>query len=63
MVQEVLNEVKADKHYKENALFVELHGLCHTDDKLAFLDITKQLEVSSEDIDVSSAGNICVFYI
>jgi len=51
MVEGILNEINADEKYRENSLNIRLEGLCHTDDRIAFLHIAEQLNYDPKSID------------
>lgn len=43
----MLKELSASKNFKENAMIVNLHGLVHTDDRLALKDATRQMQLEN----------------
>ncbi|PSN45324.1 Origin recognition complex subunit 4 [Blattella germanica] len=43
----VLNEVRQEKVFYKKALVVQLHGLIHTDDRLALKDATRQMQLEN----------------
>ncbi|XP_015602617.1 origin recognition complex subunit 4 [Cephus cinctus] len=47
LVNSVLKELETLKSFKENALIVNLHGLVHTDDRLALKDATRQMQLEN----------------
>ncbi|XP_011312186.1 origin recognition complex subunit 4 [Fopius arisanus] len=47
LVNSVLKELSVSKSFKENALIVNLHGLVHTDDRLALKDATRQMQLEN----------------
>ncbi|XP_018350470.1 PREDICTED: origin recognition complex subunit 4 [Trachymyrmex septentrionalis] len=47
LVNSVLKELSALKSFKDNAIIVNLHGLVHTDDRLALKDLTRQMQLEN----------------
>lgn len=50
------------KFFKDNALIVNLHGLVHTDDRIALKDATRQMQlenVVSDKVFGTFAENLC----
>ncbi|XP_063985608.1 origin recognition complex subunit 4 [Diachasmimorpha longicaudata] len=47
LINSVLKELSVSKSFKENALIVNLHGLVHTDDRLALKDATRQMQLEN----------------
>ncbi|XP_033336285.1 origin recognition complex subunit 4 [Megalopta genalis] len=47
LINSVLKELSSIKSFKENALIVNLHGLVHTDDRLALKDATRQMQLEN----------------
>ncbi|KMQ91338.1 origin recognition complex subunit 4-like protein [Lasius niger] len=47
LINSVLKELSALKSFKDNALIVNLHGLVHTDDRLALKDLTRQMQLEN----------------
>ncbi|KZC05831.1 Origin recognition complex subunit 4 [Dufourea novaeangliae] len=47
LMNSVLKELSSIKSFKENALIVNLHGLVHTDDRLALKDATRQMQLEN----------------
>ncbi|KAK0175710.1 hypothetical protein PV327_009439 [Microctonus hyperodae] len=47
LVNSVMKELSSTKYFKENALIVNLHGLVHTDDRLALKDATRQMQLEN----------------
>lgn len=43
----MLKELSALKSFKDNVLIVNLHGLVHTDDRLALKDLTRQMQLEN----------------
>lgn len=43
----MLRELSNSKPFKENATIVHLHGLVHTDDRLALKDATRQMQLEN----------------
>lgn len=42
-----MKELSALKSFKDNTLIVNLHGLVHTDDRLALKDLTRQMQLEN----------------
>jgi hypothetical protein len=47
LLNSVLSELKNGKEFHKQALVVELHGLMHTDDRLALKDATRQMQLET----------------
>ncbi|CAK9817583.1 Origin recognition complex subunit 4 [Anthophora quadrimaculata] len=47
LINSVLKELSSMKNFKENTLIVNLHGLVHTDDRLALKDATRQMQLEN----------------
>lgn len=47
LINSVLKELSALKSFKDNALIVKLHGLVHTDDRIALKDTTRQMQLEN----------------
>lgn len=47
LVNSVTRELSSLKYFKENAVIVNLHGLVHTDDRLALKDATRQMQLEN----------------
>lgn len=47
LVNSVLKELSSIKKFKDNAMIVNLHGLVHTDDRLALKDATRQMQLEN----------------
>ncbi|XP_043599414.1 origin recognition complex subunit 4 [Bombus pyrosoma] len=47
LINSILKELSYVKSFKENALIVNLHGLVHTDDRLALKDATRQMQLEN----------------
>ncbi|KAJ9598651.1 hypothetical protein L9F63_010666 [Diploptera punctata] len=47
LLYSALTEIRKEKKFYKKALIVELHGLVHTDDRLALKDATKQLQLEN----------------
>lgn len=47
LVNSVLKELSSLKNFMDNALIVNLHGLVHTDDRLALKDATRQMQLEN----------------
>ncbi|CAB0032209.1 unnamed protein product [Trichogramma brassicae] len=45
LINSVLTELSSTKNFQDNALIVNLHGLVHTDDRLALKDATRQMQL------------------
>lgn len=43
----VLKELSSSKAFKDDALVVNLHGLVHTDDRMALKDATRQMQLEN----------------
>ncbi|EFN77500.1 Origin recognition complex subunit 4 [Harpegnathos saltator] len=62
LVNSVLKELSALKNFKDNALIVNLHGLVHTDDRLALKDTTRQMQLENvvgDKVFGTFAENLC----
>lgn len=55
MVESVLRVCA--REYSEKVAILRLHGYVHTDDRLAILDIARQLNVSSQQQEIMSREN------
>ncbi|XP_043474076.1 origin recognition complex subunit 4 [Leptopilina heterotoma] len=47
LVNSVLRELSISKNFKDNCVIVNLHGLVHTDDRLALKDATRQMQLET----------------
>ncbi|XP_011506352.1 PREDICTED: origin recognition complex subunit 4 [Ceratosolen solmsi marchali] len=47
LINSVLKELSCSKNFQDNALIVSLHGLVHTDDRLALKDATRQMQLEN----------------
>ncbi|XP_046617948.1 origin recognition complex subunit 4 [Neodiprion virginianus] len=47
LINSVLKELSSLKSFKDEALVVNLHGLVHTDDRLALKDTTRQMQLEN----------------
>jgi origin recognition complex subunit 4 len=47
LINSVLKELSCSKNFQDNALIVNLHGLFHTDDRLALKDATRQMQLEN----------------
>ncbi|KAI4490951.1 hypothetical protein M0802_010625 [Mischocyttarus mexicanus] len=47
LINSVLVELSTLKFFKDNALIVNLHGLVHTDDRIALKDATRQMQLEN----------------
>ncbi|XP_012274569.1 origin recognition complex subunit 4 [Orussus abietinus] len=47
LINSILKELSVLKSFKDNAIIVNLHGLVHTDDRLALKDTTRQLQLEN----------------
>lgn len=64
MVESVIDEIENTKAYSDRCCIVQLHGRFHTDDKIAFDDICRQLKIKYEINESSqfSSGNELKMY-
>ncbi|OXU27880.1 hypothetical protein TSAR_010519 [Trichomalopsis sarcophagae] len=47
LINSVLKELACSKNFQDNAVIVNLHGLVHTDDRLALKDATRQMQLEN----------------
>lgn len=47
LINSVLKELCLTKEFENNGLLINLHGLIHTDDRLALKDITRQMQLEN----------------
>lgn len=47
LINSVLKELSSSTDFQENAVIVNLHGLVHTDDRLALKDATRQMQLEN----------------
>ncbi|XP_058810389.1 origin recognition complex subunit 4 [Phymastichus coffea] len=65
LINSVLKEVLDIKNFEENIIVVKLHGLVHTDDRLALKDVIRQMQLENvfSDIDFGTFAENLSFLI